>query len=113
MGAVGRAGTICPIVRNSQRQPIAEAGPRHGHYGINGRGYAYELVPGEAPRFSVAGRWILTQHDLYLAHLTRRPRQAEVVEPIPTAALLLSFVLADFGIPGENAPRIPAFRWGS
>lgn len=109
--AMGSGGSISPVVTNSEGLRVSQAGLRHRHYGINGRDYAYELIPGEAVRIGRSGLWTLTRHEDYIAHFTRRPRRVTVLEPVPLPAVLLSFVLMDFGIPGEHAPRIPKFTW--
>ena len=109
--AVGIGPNICPLITNEEGQRVSQAMLRTGSYGIHGRRYGYVLKPNEAPGLGRENNWVLFRHDQELARFTRRPRQLDTAEPIPLAAALLGFVVLDFGIPGEDAPRIPAFRW--
>ena len=109
--AVGIAGDICPVIVNSEGQRVAQAGLKPSHYGINGPDYAYGLIPIENLRIGRPIRWTLTHRGDYVAQFTRRPREVMISEAVHLSAVLLSFVLMDFGIPGEQSRRIPSFKW--
>lgn len=109
--AIGVGGAICPIVTDADGRRISQSGLMARHYGINTPGHAYGLIRAEQSVLGTVNRWILTHEEDYVMHLTRRPREALIVAAVPLATVLLSFVLMDFGIPGEDAPRFSVFGW--
>ena len=112
ISAIGAAGSLCPIVTDAQRLRVAESASRFRTYSIHGRGYTYVLRPEERRTFARAQHWTLTRMDDEIARFTFRPRHVVAIEPVPLAAVLLGFALVEFGIPGEDAPRLPPMSWG-
>lgn len=110
--SVGVAANICPLVVDGTGRKVAASGLGIGSYGINGKDYACGLYPAEEPRLGRANRWTLRHHEVDLATVTRRPLAIDAVHPVPLGAVFLCLVLVRYGIPGESAPRLPAFRWG-
>ena len=108
----GVAGNICPIVVDSTGRKVAVSGLGVGCYGINGEDYACVLAAAEARRLGRANRWVLRHFEDELAVVTQHPLSIEATHPVPLGAVLLSFVLVRYGIPGESAPRMPSLRWG-
>ena len=106
-------GSIRPLIVDEAARRVATAGLNHGTYGINGRDYACVFHPGQARRLGRANRWMLTDGDQVLATVTRSPLSVMAHRPIHMGAVLLSFLLARFGLPEESAPQIPAFRWAA
>lgn len=76
-------------------------------YGINGRDYAYVLLPTGGGLFNTT--WELREHDKVLA--TVGSLQMHAHYPVPLAAALLSFTLIKHGVPGEAKLGIPEFHW--
>jgi hypothetical protein len=102
-----RFSTIAPVIVDSEGRKVAEAAHGYKNYGINGRDYAYALNPDEKRRFR-ARRWTLRHHETTVATVGRQPRAVDAAEPIPLAVVLMSFVLIQFGIPGEEELAVPA-----
>ena len=105
--AMGWRSYICPVIVDVDGGKVAYATPGHNNYTINGNGWAFVLNPDEAGRRGRADRWTLRERETEVAMLTRRPREATCWEPIPLAAVLLGFVVAQMGVPGENEMRLP------
>ncbi len=106
--AVGAA--LCPIVVDSSRDKVAIAGIGHGTYRINTKDYACVFFPADRRRFG-RRRWMLRHFEEELAVVTRSPLSIEAMRPVPLGVVLLCFVLARYGIPGEAVPRLPSFSW--
>lgn len=105
------AGTICPVVVDGSGRKVAMAGLTPGGYGINGKDWAYELLPTSRPKFGRADMWRLRRHDREEAVVSRTSLSVEASSPVHLGAVLLSFVVVRYGLPEESAPRIPTFRW--
>ena len=105
--AMGWRSYICPVVVDVKGGKVAYATPGHDNYTINGNGWAFVLNPAEAARRGRPNSWTLRERETEVAVLTRRPRAATCWEPTPIAAVLLGFVVAQMGIPGENEIRLP------
>ena len=103
-------GAVCPVIVDTElrRVAIAEAGV--GNYGITGRDYGYALNPGHAPRRASAV-WTVRYYEDLVAQVRRKPAVFEALAPVHLGAVLMSFVLMRYGLPGDMAPRLPAFRW--
>ena len=106
--AVGRTRYICPLIVDARGRRVAEAAPGiKRSYGINGPDYAYMLYPADAA-LGRPLRWILRDRETNAAVLSRRPLSVDAAVPVPLPAVLLAFVVAKLGIPGEaflHAPR--------
>jgi hypothetical protein len=105
--------SLAAVVINERRQRLAmaSAGAVAGKYGINGRDYAYTLDPAEGG-LGRASAWHLCCGEQIIAGFRRRPFGATCTSPVPLPAVLLTLLLARFGIPGENEVRIPKLNWG-
>jgi hypothetical protein len=102
--AVGFGSAICPVIVDEDRRKVAQAFPGTKNYGINGPDYAYVLYSAMRRR---GNDWLLRHHETDSARFTRRPRNVEAVEPVPVAAVLLSFVVMQFGVPGDEEHFVP------
>ncbi len=111
--SITTGGTIVPVIVDGERRRVAQAGWRHGTYGINGRDYACVLHPAEPPRFGRANHWQISDDEGELATVVRSPLSVTARRPVHLGAVLLSFALVRFGLPEESAPRMPSFRWGA
>ena len=105
--ARSRVHTIAPVIVDSEQRKVVESGHGYKNYGINGPDYAYVLNPDEKRR-SRARRWTLRHHESTVATVERHPRTVDATEPVPLAVVLMSFVLIQFGIPGEEELALPA-----
>lgn len=111
IASVGAAGNICPRVVDSTRRKVAVSALGAGSYFINGRDYRYVLYPADPRWFGRSNGWILREHEEDLAVVTPLPMTIRATSPVPLGAVLLSFVLARYGIPGELAPTTPPMNW--
>lgn len=102
--AVSWTHAICPVMVDAEARKVAQAAPGAGNYGINGRDYAFVLYPAEGHG---RNNWILRHHEDDVARMTRRPRAVEAATPVPLAAVLLGFVVMQFGIPGQEQLATP------
>ncbi len=105
--ARSRLHTIAPVIVDQDLRKVAEAAHGYKNYGINGKDYAYVLNPDEKRR-TRARRWSLRMHETDVAAIRRQPMLVEAWEPIPLAVVLMSFVLMQFGVPGEDEMTVPA-----
>jgi len=111
--SIPRGSALAAVVANEEGRRLAMASPGAvaGHYGINGRDYAFALNPAEA-RLGRARAWDLSAGEEVVARFTRRPFGGVCAVPIPLPAVLLAVLLARFGIPGESGLRLPQLSWG-
>ncbi len=93
---------IVPVIRSS-KGTIAISGPLHAKrsYGINGKDFAYYLIPLDRSGLRRPGQWALRRHETEVALIHDRSHTVEAVEPVPLAAILMAFTLMTHGIPGE------------
>lgn len=112
VAAVESGGSLRPVVLDRTSRKVAIAGIAHGTYGINSLHMAGVLVPADASRLRRSNRWILRHLEEDVATVTRDPLSIEAVRPIHLGVVLLSFVLARYGIPEESKPALPSFHWG-
>jgi hypothetical protein len=112
LGSLTTGKVVCPVIHDAQGRRIAISGLGHGTYGITGKDYACVLVPAEARRFGRANRWILREHETEMAVVSNRPPTFVATEPVHLGAVILSIVLARYGVFGENALVAPAANWG-
>ena len=93
---------ISPTVM-ARRDIVATTSPLRGKrsYGINGVDFGYTMVP--QGRVSLTKRWAwgLRRHDVDVATIDLA-NVLHPLEPMPVAAVLLAFTLAEHGIPGES-----------
>lgn len=91
---------IVPVIR-SEAGTIATSGPLFGKrcYGINGRDYAYTLIPLGQAGWVRSVRWALQLHEKQICFLTQN--SITVLQPVPVAAVVMAFTLISHGIPGE------------
>jgi len=94
---------IVPII-TSDSGTIATSGPLFAKrsYGINGKGYAFTLIPMGKIGFAGPGLWVLRRHAEQIAAINQQQRVIRADEPIPIAAALMAFTLITHGIPGEG-----------
>ena len=107
---VNRGRLICPLIVDDQRRNVVMGAYGDASYGVNGRDYGFMLY-GDDVRRQRARHWTLREHETDLALIERRPRRVTVSKPVPLSALLLSFVLLQFGVPGEDELRLSPM-WG-
>ena len=103
-------GAVVPVIVDAERRKVAVGERGVGNYGIAGRDYGYALNPGHAPRRAGA-EWIVRFYEDQVGTVRRRPLRFHAVEPVHLGAVLMSFVLMRYGVPGDVGPRLPAFRW--
>ena len=91
---------IVPVIR-SEAGMIATSGPLFAKrsYGINGRGYAYTLIPLGQPGWVRSVRWALQLHEEQICSFTQN--SINTFQPVPVAAVVMAFTLITHGIPGE------------
>jgi len=106
-------GTISPVILDQSGRRVAQAGFRHGTYGLNGRNYAAVLHRADTSGRGRANRWMISDDDGELAIVTRSPLSVTTRRPVHLGAVLISFALVRFGLPEESAPVMPSFRWGA
>lgn len=111
--AVGIAGAICPVIVDSDMRKVAIAMPRHAGYGVNGRDWAYAVVPAQPRRLVRSNRWIIREHEDNIGVATRTPWQVTTTRTVPLAAAILALTLATHEIPGESGLGTPNVRWGT
>ncbi|MBS1196094.1 MAG: hypothetical protein H6R33_814 [Actinobacteria bacterium] len=111
--SIPRGSALAAVVANEEGRRLAMASPGAvaGHYGINGRDYAFALNPAEA-RLGRARAWDLSAGEEVVGRFTRRPFGGVCAVPLPLPAVLLALLLTRFGIPGENGLRVPQLNWG-
>ena len=97
---------VCPVIVDTHDRKVVMGAYADLSYGINGRNYGYMLYGADSRRRR-SRKWILREHESDVASLTLQPRRAVISQPIPLAAVLLSFVLMQFGVPGENELKLP------
>ncbi len=97
---------IVPII-SSKAGTVALSGPLHARrsYGINGKDYAYFLIPMGRSGLRRPAWWALRRHETEIAIIDDRRRVVECSEPIPVAAVVMAFTLMTHGIPGEGNLR--------
>ncbi|HSF87416.1 MAG TPA: hypothetical protein VLG28_17390 [Acidimicrobiia bacterium] len=100
--AATSARHIVPILR-SEQGTVVVTGPLHAKrsYGINGKDFAFFLIPMGHTGVRRAGEWALRRHETEVAMINDRRRTMTTSEPIPVAAVLMAFTLITHGIPGE------------
>ena len=103
-------GAVCPVIVDGERRKVSLGERGVGNYGIAGRDYGYALNPGHAPRRATA-EWILRYYEDQVSTVRRKPLRFEALEPVHLGAVLMSFVLMRYGLPGDVGPSLPAFRW--
>lgn len=112
-------GTLCPVVATAANRRVAMALPgtdevrgarSSAHYGLSGADYGYTLSADEAG-MGRAQRWVLVEHETEIARVTSRPNRLEPARPVPLGAVLLSLLLARFGMPADADLGAPRFRW--
>jgi hypothetical protein len=105
--AAGWSRYICPMVVDLDRGKLAIAKPGVGTtYGINGRSWGFVMAPTEGGRGRSNG-WTISEDGTELAVVSRKPQKVFCGEALPLAAILLSFVLTRFDIPGERELGVP------
>lgn len=109
--SVAAGSDIWPVVVDALGRKVAVSASVHGTYGINTRDAAYVLYPAGSRR-SDRRSWRLRHFEEEVATLTRNPRVIDAVAPVPLGVVVLSFVLARYGLPSDSAPKVPAFNWG-
>lgn len=109
--AVSAGSDIWPLIVDTSRRKVAVAASVHGTYGINTRDAAYVLYPAGSGRHDRRS-WRLRQFEDEVAALTRDPQVIDTIVPVPLGVVLLSFVLARYGLPSDSAAKVPAFTWG-
>jgi hypothetical protein len=92
---------VCPRVVDGDRRRLATSAPGPGDYRVTCRERAFTLIPAEK-RPGRARVWELIEFDESVARIRRNPYQAEIAEPVPLQAVVLSFALAAFGVMGEK-----------
>ncbi len=105
--SMGLRSYMCPVIVDVAGGKVALATPGDGNYNINGKTWAFVLNPADRDARGRSSTWTLRERETEVALLSRKPRQATCWEPIPLAAVLLGFVVAQMGIPGENELRLP------
>ncbi len=105
--AMGHARYICPVIVDTAGGKVALATPGADNYNINGRTWAFVLNPADAAGRGRSKSWSLRERETEVALVMRKPRAATCWEPTPLAAVLLSIVVAQMGIPGERELQLP------
>jgi hypothetical protein len=111
--AIGIAGGICPMIVDSEKRKVAIAVPRRAGYGLNGRDWAYVLVPGQPRRLVRSNQWIIREDEDDIGTVTRTPWQITTTRTVPLAAVVMALTLAIHEIPGESGLGTPNTRWGA
>lgn len=112
ISSIERSGAISAVVVDDEKRLIAMGSLTRGGYGINGKGFAYDLVSLEKSRpLTRSNRWILRESEEELAEITRVPSTLVAHHPVRVSALVLAHTLAHVGIPGEKG--MPSPRWAN
>jgi hypothetical protein len=93
---------IVPVIK-APTGFVATSGPLGGRnfYGINGKSFAYVLVPLGRVRLIGDVNWSMRRHGIEVATVDPT-RVIHTIEPIPVAAALMALTLITHGIPGES-----------
>jgi hypothetical protein len=92
---------VVPVLVDEDRRRLADSAAGPSDYAITCRDRAFTLIPAE----DRAGRprvWSLLAFNEPVASIRRNPYQAEIADPIPLPALLMSWTLATLGCMGER-----------
>lgn len=91
---------IVPIIL-SPAGTIATSGPLYAKrsYGINGKDYAFTLIPLSQAGWGRSIQWALQRHETQIASL--KSDMIDALQPIPVAGVIMAFTLITHGIPGE------------
>lgn len=101
MKGLGWYRMVVPVLVDASGSRLAQAAAGPKDYAITCRDSAFSLIPTEKR----AGRprtWQLLSFNEPIADVRRNPYVAEVAEPVPLPALLISFTLATLGCMGEK-----------
>lgn len=102
--AITQGPHITPIVV-SPAGTVAISGPLFAKrsYGINLHDRGYSLIPLGKSGLRRQRHWSLRRHEEEVAAIDDTTRTVTTNEPVPIAAVLLTFALLTHGIPGEGA----------
>ncbi len=93
---------VCPMLVDSEGRRLATSAPGQGIYAVTCRDRGFTLIPAEQ-RKGRPRRWELVEYDEPVAAVRRNPYEAVVSDdPVPLSAVLMSFMLAAFGVMGEK-----------
>jgi hypothetical protein len=108
--SMAAGGDIVPIIVDSKGRKVALGGASHGAYGINTKDAAFVLYRAGMQRRG-RGMWALRHFDDEVAIVSRTKVSIRGAHSVPLGVVLLSFVLARYGLPSDSAPKMPAFTW--
>lgn len=92
---------VCPTLVDEDGLKLATSAPGVEDYAITCRDQAFTLIPAEK-RPGRPRRWQLLSFNEPIAVIGRNPYVAEITEPVPLPAVLMSFCLATIGVMGEK-----------